>query len=175
MKTFLIASSLALASLAAPQVAFAQDQQATSEIIVSGKFQQDWERGNKLEAEGLRDLQEAKRELVKQSAAVVNAQDLRDTSQSRAENAREAFETLTSNPFFSDANDASKWAKRVEGAASDWDKYSERSEKGSKDLKKALRRQASAQEAVDKAQVKIDRGLAMKADAERASQRQARR
>lgn len=173
MKTFLIASGLALASLAAPHMAVAQDQQTAADIIVSGKYQKDWDRGHKLEAEGLRDLQEAKRDLVKHSAAVVNAQDLRDTSQSRADNAREAFESLTVRPFFSSADDAYKWAKQVESAASDWDKHSARSEQGVKDLNKAQKRQADAQEAVDKAQAKIDRGSAMKADAERASQRQA--
>lgn len=88
MKTFLIASGLALATLAAPQVAFAQDQQAEATIVVTAKHQKAWDKGQKREAEGLRDMQKAKRDLVKHSASVVNAQDLRDTSQSRADNAR---------------------------------------------------------------------------------------
>lgn len=169
MKTFLIASGLALATLAAPQVAFAQDQQAEATIVVTAKHQKAWDKGQKREAEGLRDMQKAKRDLVKHSASVVNAQDLRDTSQSRADNAREAFESLTARPFFSSPEDAHKWAKQVENAASDWDKYSERVEKGAKDFRKAQDRQADAQEAVDKAQRKIDEGRAMKAEAERAS------
>ncbi|MEM7688072.1 MAG: hypothetical protein AAF291_03540 [Pseudomonadota bacterium] len=175
MKTIIIATGLALASLATPQMAFAQEEAPATQIIVAGQYQKSWDRGHKLEAEGLTEMQKAKRDLVKHSAAVVNAQDLRDTSQSRADNAREAFESLTARPFFSDAEDARKWAKQVESAASNWEKYTGHSERGAKDLLKAQGRQADAQAAVEKAQAKIDRGLAMKADAERASLRQAAR
>ena len=175
MRIFVIATGLALASLAAPQMALAQEETQVKQIIVTGQYQKDWDRGNRLEAEGLSDMQKAKRDLVKYSAAVVNAQDMRDTSQSRADNAREAFESLTARPFFSDAEDARRWAKQIESAASDWEKYTNRSAQGAKDLRKAQSRQTDAQSAVEKAQAKIDRGIAMKADAERASLRQAAR
>ncbi|GMN04313.1 hypothetical protein [Erythrobacter sp. MTPC3] len=175
MKTFVIASGLALASLAAPQVAFAQDQQTGAEIIVSAEHQRAWDRGNSREAEGLRDLQGAQRDLVRYSAAVVEAQDKRDTSRDRADNARQSFESLTARPFFTDPGDARDWAKQVEETAKDWERFEERSEEGARELSRVQRRQANAQEAVDKAQAKIDEGRAMMADAERASQRQARR
>ena len=174
MKTFVIATGLALASLAAPQVALAQDGQASADIIVSGEFQKNWDRGNRLEAEGLSDLQKAQRDLVKYSAAVVNAQDLRDTSLSRAENAQEAFENLTARPFDGDAREARDWAKQAEAHASDWEKFSKRSEKGERDLVKAQDRQADAQEAVNKAQGMIEEGRALKDEAQRATERQAR-
>ncbi|MEL7453750.1 MAG: hypothetical protein AAGJ50_10310 [Pseudomonadota bacterium] len=174
MKTFLVASILAMASIAAPQVAIAQTDRTTASIVVSGEFQKDWDKGSRLEAEGLRDMQSARRDLVKFSANVVNAQDLRDTSQSRSDNARETLESLTANPFFNDGTDARKWAKRVENAASDWEKYEERREKGAKDLRKAQKRQNDAQKAVDNAQAKINKGRALKSEAERASQREAR-
>ncbi|QUL38359.1 hypothetical protein [Erythrobacter sp. JK5] len=171
MKVFLIAGGLALSALAVPQAAFAQQDQAAAGIVVTGKFQKDWDRGHKLEAEGLRDLQSAQRDLVEYSADVVNAQDLRETSRSRADNARQALESLTARPFFSSADEAHKWSKQVESAAADWAKYDERSDKGAKDFEKAQSRQQKAQEAVDKAQAKIDKGRGMKADAELASQR----
>lgn len=175
MKTFVIATGLALASLAAPQVAVAQDQPTAAEIIVSGEHQRDWDRGNRAEAEGLRDLQSAQRDLVRYSAAVVEAQDKRDTSRSRADNAREAFESLTARPFFSEAGEARVWAKQVEETAKNWERFEERSEEGARELRRAQRRQANAQEAVDKAQTQIEEGRALMAEAERASQRQARR
>ncbi|WP_390479048.1 hypothetical protein [Altererythrobacter sp. MTPC7] len=142
---------------------------------MTAEHQRDWDRGNSREAEGLRDLQRAQRDLVRYSAAVVEAQDKRDTSMSRAENAQSSFESLTSRPFFTDAGDARDWAKQVEEVAKDWERFEERSEEGAKELRRAQRRQANAQEAVDVAQAKIDEGRAMMADAERASQRQARR
>lgn len=174
MKTFMIATGLALASLAAPQAAFAQDQQGSAGIIVSGEFQKNWDRGNQLEAEGLSDLQKAQRDLVKHSAAVVNAQDLRDTSLSRAENAQAAFQSLAARPFVGDAEGARDWAKQAERLSSDWEKFSERSEKGARDFEKAQDRQNDAQDAVQKAEAKIEEGRALKAEAERASRRQAR-
>lgn len=173
MKTFVLATGLALTSLAMPQTGIAQELHAAVEIVVSAEHQRDWDRGSKIEAEGLRDMQKAKRDLVKYSADVVNAQDLRDTSLSRAENARQAFESLTSRPFFSDPSNAREWARQVEATASDWEEYSDRSEKGAKDLRKAQKRQTNAQTKVDEAQAKIDEGRALKAEAERASRRQA--
>lgn len=173
VKTMFFATGLALAALAAPQVVAAQDRQPQQEILVTGKYKKDWDKGNKLEAEGLKELQEAKRELVKYSAAVVNAQDLRDTSRERAENARAAFESLVARPYFSSSKEALSWARQVERAAADWAKFDERSEEGAKDLKKAQERQEKAQKAYDKAQAKIDKGRAMKLEAEQASRLQA--
>lgn len=175
MKTFLAAGSLAVMALAAPQIAIAENTGTTPTIVVTAEHQRDWDRGNRIEADGLQDLQRAQRDLVRFSAAVVEAQDKRDTSRSRAQNAREAFENLTARPFFSDAEQAREWAKRVEETASDWERYEERSAEGARELTRAQRRQSDAQEAVDKAQAKVDEGRALMAEAERASTRRAAR
>ena len=174
MKTFLIAGAVALATVVAPHGAFAQDTAVAGDIIVTGQYERDWNRGNVLEAQGLKDLQKAQRELVKYSAAVVNAQDLRDTSQERADNARASFEKLTSRPFIGAAEEARKWAKQVEAAASDWEKFEARRDEGADDLRKAQKRQVKAQTSVDQAQAKVDEGKAMKAHAEAASRAQSR-
>lgn len=169
MKSLFLISSLTLSVIAAPAFAGSQDQQAGPEITVSAKYQKDWTKGNKVEAEGLQEIAKAKRELVKHSAEVVNAQNLRDNSQAQAQNAREAFDSLTARPYFTKPDEASKWAKRVERAASDWAKYDNRRADGAKDLEKAQDRQSDAQQAFDKAQAKIDKGRGMKLTAEQAS------
>lgn len=175
MKNLIAYAAITLALVGAPVVVSAQDPNPASPIVVTGKYQKDWDKGSKLEADGLKDLDGSKRDLVKYSAEVVNAQNKRDNSRSRADNARETFESLTARPYFSDPDDARKWAKQVESAASDWAKYNARQDDGAKELKKAQSRQADAQEAVDKAQAKIDKGRTMMAEAERASLRQASR
>lgn len=175
MRKVFVSSAIALAMAGLPVAAAAQNAPANPQIVVSGKFQKDWDKGSKLEAEGLKDLQQAQRDLVGYSADVVNAQDKRDTSNKRAENARDAFQNLTARPFFSDPEEARKWAKQVESAATDWAKFDARREDGAKELRKAQDRQADAQKAVDKAQDKIDRGRTLMADAERASVRQSSR
>ncbi len=179
MKLLMAASGLALATLTLPQAAFAQSDEAQtdaaqskvvqSDIVVTAENQRDWDRGNQLEAKGLRDLQEANRKLVRHSAAVVTTQELRDTSFGRAENARQALESLTARPFFSSPKDAHSWAQQVEATANDWEKFSERGEKAARDLEKAQDRQAKAQEQVDKAQQRVSEGRAVMVAAQRAS------
>ncbi|MEO1220620.1 MAG: hypothetical protein AAFY42_04615 [Pseudomonadota bacterium] len=169
MKLLMAASGLVLATFALPQVAMAQSDAPQSTILVTAENQRDWNRGNELEAKGLRDLQEASRKLVRHSADVVTAQETRDTSRSRADNARQAFESLTARPFFSDPEDARKWAQQVESTARDWARFAERGVKADRDLKKAQGQQEKAQERVDKAQRRVDEGRAMMAAAERAS------
>lgn len=179
MKLLMAASGLALATLTLPQAAMAQSNAAQSDaaqsdatqtsIVVTAENQRDWDRGNELEAKGLRDLQEANRNLVRHSADVVTAQETRDTSRSRADNSRQAFESLTSRPFFSDPQDAHKWAQQVESTAKDWERFADRGDKASRDLQKAQERQTKAQDQVDKAQRRVDEGRAMMVAAQRAS------
>lgn len=171
MKTFLIAGGLAVAAFAAPQLAMASERSSVPTIVVTAEHQRDWDRGNRMEADGLGEMEKAQRDLVRYSADVVEAQDKRDTSASRALNAREAFENLTARPLFTDAEEARDWAKRVEETASDWERFEERSAEGARDLERAQRRQRNAQENVDDAQAKIDEGRAMMAQAEQLSQR----
>lgn len=169
MKLLMAASGLVLATLTLPQVAMAQSEASQSTIVVSAENQRDWDKGNALEAKGLRDLQEANRSLVRHSADVVTAQETRDTSRSRAENARQAFESLTNRPFFSNAKEARRWSQQVEATAKDWERFTDNGEGAARDLKKAQSKQAKAQEQVDKAQRQVDEGRAMMAAAERAS------
>ncbi len=169
MHRYFLAGAIALSSLSIAQVAAAQDSRARSEIVVTAKYQKDWDKGNKLEAEGLAEIESAKRDLVKHSAALVNAQNLRNTSLERAANARAQFENLTQRQYFTDPQDALSWARDVEKAAANWAKFEKRTDEGASDLKKAQERQESAQSAIDKAQSKIDKGRKMKLEAEQAS------
>ncbi|XUU59527.1 hypothetical protein ACRAQ6_08015 [Erythrobacter sp. HA6-11] len=170
MKTAWIAAGIALSALSAPTYASERSATAESTIIVSGQFQKDWQRGSTLEAEGLKAMEKARKELVKHSADVVEAQTKRDLANQRAANARASFEALTVNGSVSaTSKDAHRWAKQVEEAASEWEKQEERGSDGSKDLEKALKKQTKAQAAVDKAQAKVDLGRKLKADAELAS------
>ena len=102
------------------------------------------------------------------SADVVDAQNKRDSSRNRSDNASAEFRKLTSNiTYFSDAEEATRWARQVDKAASQWAKYDDHRGDGRKDLDKATKKQRKAQGAVDKAQAKVDRGRSMKAEAER--------
>lgn len=172
MKVILISAAAAF-TLASGPIASAQETTDPSPIVVMAKYQGDWDKGSKLEAEGLAALEVAQRDLVKYSAEVANAQDKRDSSQSRAENARQAFQSLTARPYFSDPNDARDWARQVQGAAADWAKYDARQGDGANELRKAQKRQAGAQEAVAKAQSRIEKGRSLMAEAERSSIHQA--
>lgn len=179
MKIHLVAATLlgaALLPLAAQaKESQAQQSQAQSAITVTAEFQRDWERGSRLEAEGLEELARAQRELVRRSAEVVNLRNRRDTAAERAENARRTFERLTANTVFADPREARRWAQELERAARDWEENTKRRDEADRDLERALRRQTDAQAAVAEAQAKIDEGRAMMAMAERASAAGARR
>ncbi|MGN3974196.1 hypothetical protein [Tsuneonella sp. SYSU-LHT278] len=170
MKSVFGSVAILLATVGMPATAAAQDAMPAPQIIVIGKYQKDWDKGSKLEAEGLVALEKAKKDLVRYSADVVDAQNKRDGSRARSEHAAAEFRKLTSNiTYFSDAEEAARWARQVEKAASQWAKYAERRGDGRKELDAATRKQSQAQSAVDKAQAKVDRGRAMKAEAERLS------
>ncbi len=174
MKAFIAAASLCLPALMVPGAANAQtanpSASANSPIVVTAKHQKNWDKGSKLEAEGLKDLEKAKNGLVGFSADVVEAQNKRDSSRARGENAAAEFRRLlASQTYFSDADEAERWAKQVEKSASEWAKYDGRRLDGRKELDKGMSKQNKAQAAVDKAQNKVDRGRAMKREAERLS------
>lgn len=170
MKSFFAAAGLVLAATAMPVVAVAQDALPTPTIVVTGKYQETWDKGSELEAQGLRDLERAKKDLARYSADVVDAQNKRDGSRAQSDNASAEFRKLTASiTYFSDAGEASRWARQVDMAASQWAKHDDRRGDGRKDLDKAMKKQRQAQEAVDKAQATVDRGRTMKTEAERLS------
>lgn len=174
MKKIFASAAIAMTLCGTPVVS-AQDAAAIPKIVVTSEFQKDWSKGSKLETDGLSDLETAKSDLAKFGADVVNAQTKRDNAQSRSNDARQTFESLTARPYFSDPDAARSWAKQVEDAASDWAKYDARADDGASELRKATKRRADAQQAVDKAQGKVDRGRKLMAEAEGASLRQASR
>lgn len=175
MKSILAAAGLVLAATTLPAVAVAQDSMAAPAIVVTGKYQKDWDKGSKVEADGIKELEKAKKALIGYSAEVVNAQNKRDSSRARAENASAEFRKLTaSTTYFSDAAEAARWARQVDKAAAEWAKFDDRRGDGRAELDKAMKKQSKAQAAVDKAQAKIDRGRTMKAEAERLSMLNAR-
>ena len=174
MKALIAAASLALPALLVPGIANAQPANsaasASMPIVVTAKHKKNWDKGSKMEADGLKELEKAKNNLVGYSADVVEAQNKRDSSRARGENAATEFRRLTtSQSYFSDPAEAARWAKQVEKAASEWAKYDDRRLDGREDLDKGMSRQSKAQASVDKAQNKVDRGRAMKREAERLS------
>lgn len=170
MKALFTATALVLAASAMPMTAIAQDITQTETIVVLAKFQKDWNKGSALEAQGLKELEKAKTKLIESSADVVSSQNKRDSSLARSENAAGEFRNLTSTmPYFSDATEAARWARQVEASAKEWAKYDGRQDDGSDDLEKARKAQIKAQAAVDKAQLKIEKGRTMKFEAERLS------
>lgn len=170
MKTLFAVSGLALAIAGMPAVALAQETDSASAIVVTAKHQGLWDKGSKLEAKGLKELEAAKKKLISYSADVVDAQNKRDSSRSRAENASDEFRKLTSSvTYFSDPQEAARWARQVDKAATEWAKFDDRRGDGRQDLDKGVTRQRDAQKAVDKAQATVDRGRTMKAEAERLS------
>ncbi len=170
MNKFFAVTCLALGVIALPLAASAQDVLPRSEIVVTGKYQKDWEKGSKLEAEGLKSLEGAKRDLVKYSADVVDAQNKRDSSDARSNNSENEFRRLTGEPiYFSSSKEALDWAKSVEKAAEGWAKYDNRGEDGRDDLGDAIKKQKKAQESVNDAQAKVDRGRTMMIEAQRKS------
>lgn len=170
MKRFLIASAAAVLVTSVPTAVMAQEPAAQNPIIVNAKEQRKWDKGSKLEADGLAKLQSARTDLIKASAKVVEAQNKRDSSLARSTNASVKFDSLTAQPpQFTDPKDAADWAKEVEKAASEWAKYADRQGDGSKDLEKAMKGQDKAQKDVASAEKKIEEGRAMMAKAEQAS------
>lgn len=176
MLSFMNRGIFMLGALALPLSAQAQDQTGAAvatqsdTIVVTAEFQRDWDRGSKLEAEGLADLGKAERNLIRYSADVVNSQNTRDTNEAQASNARRNFEAQLTQTNFMTGKEARIWANSLESVAEDWEEYSDTMEDASKDLERALKRQSDAQNEVQKAQAKVDRGRGMMRSAERESQ-----
>lgn len=165
-----IVAATLLAGTALPATAQAQETVAAKQIVVTGKHKTTWEEGSALERKGLTARADAQRDLAKANRDVIDAQTKRDTNREKAENAAEDFRQLTATmPNLTDASEASAWAKKVDDAADRWAKADRRGDGGSKDLRKAMKEQTKAQSAVKKAQAMIDKGGAMKADAEQLS------
>lgn len=153
-----------------PAIALAQSPAANSGIVVTGKYQNQWEKGNRLEAEGLRDLEEAQRDLKRASGDVNDARNRMNNSQERGGKAEAEFRSLTERPEkFTDPDDALRWAKQVEEAARDWERSAERGDDREDSLDDESKQQRKAQKAVDKAQKKIASGRKMMAEAQRLS------
>ncbi|APG62029.1 hypothetical protein LPB140_03470 [Sphingorhabdus lutea] len=159
-----------LTATALPTSAFAMQEASQADIIVTAQHQKMWDKGSKLESEGLTAMEKAKKKLISFSADVVNAQNKRDSARAQAENANAEFRNLTASiPYFSDPEEAARWARQVDKAAGEWAKYSDRRMDGREELDKSSKKQIKAQAEVDKAQAKIDQGRALKAEAERLS------
>lgn len=173
-RSFLALGALTLPLSALPLAAQAQDGAVgaaqSDTIVVSADFQRDWNRGSKLEAEGLAELGKSERDLIRYSADVVTSQNTRDTNEAQADNARRNFEAQLVQTNFMTGKEARDWAKGLEDVAKDWEKYTDTMEDVSKNLERALNRQSDAQNEVQKAQAKVDRGRAMMRSAERESQ-----
>lgn len=170
MKPIMVAISVALATTVIPAGALAQQAVSETTIVVTGKYEKDWSKGSKLEADGLRDLEKAQNDLAALNADMTKAQSKRDGAQARAQNARSDFYRNASEAIkVSDADKARNLGQDIEDSAEAWEKADDVLRSASKDLEKASKRQRKAQKAFDKAQAKVDRGRAMMAEAERLS------
>lgn len=117
-------------------------------------------------------MERARSRLISASASVVSAQNQRDSALARSENASAEFRSLTSNmPEFDNPREALRWARQVQSSADDWRRFESRHTDGLEEFGEATESQTEAQRDVDQAQTKIDRGLAMKAEAELRSSR----
>lgn len=158
------------ASVAVLPAAASAQAEAAPQIVVSAKYQKDWDKGHEMEAKGLAELEKAKRDLIKHSADVVEAQNKRTSAGAQGMNAEEKFRALTQPvPVFTSPDEAARWARQVDDVAKEWAKYSDRQGDGAKAFEKSVERQNKAQAAVNKAEARIERGRAMKAEAERLS------
>lgn len=170
MKSALIVAGLSIAAATMPISANAQDDGQVPSIVVTAENQDRWADGSRIEADGLRNLERAHTRLIDSSARVVNAQNMRDSALARSENALSEFRRLTTNMTeFVDPREAVRWARQVQSSADDWRRFESRHAEGLEDFEDAVEAQTNAQRDVDQAQAKIDRGRAMKAEAERRS------
>lgn len=172
MRKFLasVAIGALLSSAALPAAVLAEEAPAVTQIVVTGKHQKQWNRGSELERKGLDARAKAQRDLAEANRDVIDAQNKRNSNQGKAENASGDFRQLTAvMPVFTSGDEAARWARQVEQAASRWAKADNRGDDGARELRKAMRAQSKAQAAVDKAQAQIDKGQALKAEAERRS------
>ncbi|QJB68915.1 hypothetical protein [Parasphingorhabdus halotolerans] len=159
-----------MATASMPTLANAAGYAQQNEIVVTGKHQKLWDKGVKLEAKGMESLVKAEKEFTDAARDVLDAQKKRDKATGKISNASEEFRQLTSNvPMFNNPKEAAKWADLVSNAADSWAKNDNRQEDGQSDLTKSMKRQASAQSAVKSAQANIDKGRAMKAEAQQRS------
>lgn len=167
MKIGLTVIGILAASVALSPVAMAQQ---SSPIVVTGKYQKQFDKGAKLEAQGMAELEKARKNLLGHSSDVSDAQSKRDAALQRAQTAEAEFRKLTGSvQSFTDAAEARKWARQVEASAEEWAKYDDRRADGRSDLDSSSKSQGKAQAAVDKAQAKIDQGRQMQAEARRLS------
>lgn len=171
MKSIVTAVCLALASTAMPTIAAAQNSTAAPTIVVTGKYQSDWNKGNQLEADGIVESEKANQDLERYNAELVRAQSARDTAQSRSINARSEFHSLASKATsISDPDRARDLGQEMTKFGNKWEDLNDTVRSAENDISKASKKQRKAQAAVDKAQTKIDRGQAMKAEAKRQSE-----
>ncbi|MBU0876525.1 MAG: hypothetical protein KKB61_11275 [Alphaproteobacteria bacterium] len=167
MKSIFAAMGFALATTAMPAIAVSQESAAEQAIVVAGKYQSGWSKGSKLEAEGLMAHKEAKKDLIRYSADVVEARNARDAAQARSQNARVEFHSLVSQAMtISDPDRARDYGQNIKKFAEEWENFNDRVRSAEKDLDKASKKQRKAQAAVEKARAKVDRGQAMMTEAE---------
>lgn len=166
---FMVAAAMMM-SASLPAIAHAQSSGVKSEIVVTGKHQKLWDKGVKLEGQGLENLANAERDLNDASKNVLDAKSRRDNADAKIGNASDEFRQMTANiPAFASSKDAAKWADKLSDAAKSWAKNDNRHADGQGDLTKAMKQQSKAQEAILSAQSDIDKARAMKAEAQQRS------
>lgn len=171
MTRFIGAAALLLLGAALPHSAIAQaGDPYTIPANVADAHQARWISGHKLESDGIEDLAKASAEIARHAEDAAKAQDERMKYRSRSSKAEAEFAALTRGPVaFSDPREARDWARKVEKAASEWARDDSRRVNRREDLDSASKKQSKAQTDARKAQAKIARGRAMKAEAVRRS------
>lgn len=169
IKTLAAASAAALLAAASlPALAQTEQPTAPSQIVVTGKYKSKWDKGSALERKGLSARSKAQQLLNEANRDVIDAQNKRDNNRALSDNASRDFRQLTSSiPEFTDAAEASRWANKVDAAATRWAKAIEKGDDGAAALRKAMKAQEKAQEALAKAQKQVEEGRALMAEAER--------
>lgn len=165
VKTCVLALALSTAG-----AGYAQETTATSEIVVTGGFQQMWARGSATERAGIDALAKAQQNLAKADRDIAEATNRQNHGSSNAENASGEFnQTSVNAPSNANSDEAAKWSKKAAADAKRWKKGEKEQRRGIAAMRSAQKHKKNAEATLVKAQAQIDAGRAKMAEAQRRS------
>lgn len=151
------------------QPLFAQEPDA-AEIVVTAEHQVDWSRGQRLEREGIDRMSRAERRIRDANERITRGESRAADAERRLNNARDEYRRLATN-LDAGANSAIalRHSRQLKSAAESWAAAEERLDEGRDLINDGRSRLARAERERDQAQQRVDRGRALKTEAERAS------
>lgn len=153
--------------LAQPASAFDNDNAA---IIVTAEHQRDWSRGQQMERDGIENLARAERRLGDAQQLIERGESRSTDARRRLDSARTEYRQLAGSLDASaDSTTAVRHSRAMRTAAERWSGAEERLDDGDELLRDGRNRLQRAENERDEARQRIERGLALKTRAERAS------